>query len=528
MAKRKTMSDYRELVRRLRAGQSIRAIQRETGTHRQIVRGIRDRARMQGWLALDRELPSEAELQSALGRGGAGGDKDTSDASSRKPHTLDVFRADFARWRNEGYTYHIIHQMIADRSTLSETTVRRYIQERLSHAAKPVLRRSTIPGEIMEVDFGSLGLVWDVHEKRNRKAHVFSARLRHSRRAYREIVFSQHQDVFFACHIHAFEFFGGVPEKVVMDNLKAAVIKAAVDDPIINRAYRDLAEYYGFLISPNRARTPRHNGGVENDMKYIKKNFWPLYREAERQRGHETPHAHEIQPALDRWNETVADVRVIRGVGRRPCDIFADEEAAALKALPPQRWDPVTWKQCKVGRDYRVQFEKAFYSVPYKHIGARVMVRGDSKNVVIFRDFQEIARHERARRPWQTLAKKEHAPPHHEEYLTLTSAGLRNQAKSVGPATSQVTENIFARRGIDGLRTARALVGFAKRFGPERLEAACEQAIFHDTGTYASVKNILVNKLDRIANEPQGQLSFRFARPAGYFDPAQEQHNAQF
>jgi hypothetical protein len=90
MAKRKTMSDYRELVRRLRGGQSIRAIQRETGTHRKIVRGIRDLARTEGWLAEDRKLPSEAELQSALGRGGSRGDQDAdAGATSRKPHALD-------------------------------------------------------------------------------------------------------------------------------------------------------------------------------------------------------------------------------------------------------------------------------------------------------------------------------------------------------------------------------------------------------------------------------------------------------
>ena len=96
-----------------------------------------------------------------------------------------------------------------------------------------------------------------------RRTWVFSGRLRHSRRAYREVVFDQKQETFFACHMHAFEWFGGVPEKVTPDNLKAAVIVASFEDPLVNRAYRELALHYGFLISPCLPRRPEHKGGVE-------------------------------------------------------------------------------------------------------------------------------------------------------------------------------------------------------------------------------------------------------------------------
>ena len=110
----------------------------------------------------------------------------------------------------------------------------------------------------MEVDFGHLGLTWDVNTRSRRRTWVFSGRLRHSRRAYREVVFDQKQETFFACHMHAFEWFGGVAEKVTPDNLKAAVIVASFEDPLVNRAYRQLALHYGFLISPCLPRHPEH------------------------------------------------------------------------------------------------------------------------------------------------------------------------------------------------------------------------------------------------------------------------------
>jgi transposase len=128
--------------------------------------------------------------------------------------------------------------------------VRRYCQKHFPQAPRGTHLRDTIPGEIMEVDFGQLGMMYDPLEKRSRRVYVFSARLRHSRMAYRQLVFSQKQEVFFMCHVHAFEFFGGVPERVVPDNLKAAVIKASFTDPVVNRVYHRLAEHYGFVIDP--------------------------------------------------------------------------------------------------------------------------------------------------------------------------------------------------------------------------------------------------------------------------------------
>ena len=120
----------------------------------------------------------------------------------------------------------------------SETTVRRYIHRQFPAPVRPVMRRETKAGEVMEVDFGHLGLTWDVNTRSRRRTWVFSGRLRHSRRAYREVVFDQKQETFFACHIHAFEWFGGVSEKVTPDNLKAAVIVASFEDPLVNRAYQ--------------------------------------------------------------------------------------------------------------------------------------------------------------------------------------------------------------------------------------------------------------------------------------------------
>ena len=364
-----------------------------------------------------------------------------------------------------GWCFLVIHQLLEKRGVeYSETTVRRYIHRQFPSPVRPVMRRETTAGEVMEVDFGHLGLTWDVNTRSRRRTWVFSGRLRHSRRAYREVVFNQKQETFFACHIHAFEWFGGVAEKVTPDNLKAAVIVASFEDPLVNRAYRQLALHYGFLISPCLPYHPEHKGGVEGDMKYVKRNFLPLFREAQKERGHELPYSDELVDELEHWNRDSYDLHIVQKVGRTPLELFETEEAGALKPLPVERWDQVVCKEAGVGPDWRVQFEKAFYTVPYRLIGERVLVLGNSQVVRVFLDYEEVTAHPRATELWQVRRRPEHAPPELEQYLNLTHDGLVQWARRLGPSVALVAQEVFADKAVDGMRPVRALIRLADKY----------------------------------------------------------------
>ena len=106
-----------------------------------------------------------------------------------------------------------------------------------------------------------------------RQAYCFVMTLSCSRHQYVEFVFDQKMETWIGCHRRAFESFGGVPREVVVDNLKAAVIKASLDDPILSEPYRKMAHHYGFLIHPCRVGTPQHKGKVENGVHYVQRNF---------------------------------------------------------------------------------------------------------------------------------------------------------------------------------------------------------------------------------------------------------------
>ena len=502
------MIELRDVVLQLRRGESIKSIQRSSGRHKTIIRKLKAIAEQNHWLDPKTPAPEEADVQAAwlacpLPEG-------------KKLHSLGILDDDFKRWIDDDVSFVVMHRLASERVPCSETTLRRYVHHRFKLQPEATVLRIPEPGRVMEVDFGYLGFVEDETEGKIRKAWLFSARLRYSRKAFRRIVFTQHQSVFFECHIEAFEWFGGVPATVVPDNLKAAVMKASWEDPVVNRAYRNLAEHYGFTINPCKPYTPQHKGGVENDVRYVKRSFWPELRERERNMGHDIPRFSRAQSSLVEWNNVVSETRKIGKVGSLVPELFA-KERSLLHPLPSSRWDPLTCAIAKVGMDWRIQFDKAFYSIPYQFIGQQVLVSATRTTVRIFHDSTEIAVHSRATRAWQYKVVQEHGPPQAAEYLATCSKGLVIAAYEAGWNIGLMAEAILADRAVDGIRPLRALVALKNRYAPEAIDAACAKLLPYGIASYTSVKNELVHNAEMAAKElPR----FRFARDASYYGEA--------
>ena len=191
--------EYREILRRIKLHQTIREIHRDTGYSTELIRKVRDIATGQGWLA-SATLVDEHDIAKHL------------NDHKTKSHSLDQIKDKLKDWVECGYTYLVIAQLINDRGyDYNEITIRRYIKANFPKANKAICRRQFNPGEIAEVDFGYLGLMYDESEQRHRKVWLFRMRLNYSGYSYRELVFGQQMDVFFQGHVHAFEYFGGVP-----------------------------------------------------------------------------------------------------------------------------------------------------------------------------------------------------------------------------------------------------------------------------------------------------------------------------
>jgi transposase len=482
----KAMVEIREILHRLRCGQSNRHIARACKTDRGIIRKIREAAIQNQWLNPDLPMPCDEEIAKVW----------NPKTQSQKLHPLDPYLDDLKQWREQGYSAVVIHQLIKDKCPCDAQAVRRYLNKRFPKAVEPVMVRPTVPGQDMDIDFGYLGNVLD-DDGILKKAWVFSFRLRHSRRAYRKVVLDQKTSTFLMSHVYAFEWFSGVPQNIILDNTKSAIIQSTVDNDMVRRSYQELAEHYGFVISPCLPRSPEHKGGIEGDIKYVKNNFLPYFKARLKDKNIEIPALCDLVEALDRWGHEIADTHIIHGLGRSPLEIFKTEEEKTLRSMPKDRWELTSWSQGIVRKDWRVLYDSAYYSVPFSLIGKTVQVCATTSFVRIFFDHKEIAFHERAKKKWEYKRKAEHAPPLHEEVLQCTREGLLSMAEKAGHFIYLVACAIFSHPTVDKLRPVRKLLKLSNKYSQERLENACKRAYHYKMFSYSSVKNILENNLDQ-------------------------------
>ena len=255
--RRADVLDIREVIRRLQLGERDRQIARDLQVSRKTVSKYRAWAAAQGLLS--GPLPDVATLQAAVAA--------TLPIVRPPPMPSSVapFRERIVDLRGRGVECRAIYQILRDEHGFAGAygSVYRFVRRLEPRTPAAVVRVGTEPGAEAQVDFGYAGLMHDPRSGTPRKAWAFVMTLSFSRHSYVEFVFDQEVATWLRCHRRAFEWFGGVPQRVVVDNLKAAIVKAVLYDPVVPRACRECAEHYGFLISPCRPRTPEHKGKVE-------------------------------------------------------------------------------------------------------------------------------------------------------------------------------------------------------------------------------------------------------------------------
>jgi hypothetical protein len=279
-----------------------------------------------------------------------------------------------------------------------------------------------------------------------------------------------------------------VPRRVVPDNLKAAVLKALVHDPVLGEAYRRLAQHYGFMISPTRPRTPRHKGKVENGIHYVQRNFIA---------GQEFVDIHAANQQLRRWVSEVAGTREHGTTHQPPLHLFHEYERATLLPLPQEPFPLFQIKPATVHPDCHVSLDGSYYSVPYVYIGHRLEAYVHEQVVELYQGQKLVATHVRCLAPGQWRTRMEDYPSHKAAYLMRTPDFCRQQAARLGPAASQVVDTLLAERPLDRLRTVQAILSLEDTVGPQRLEAACARALYFGDTRYRRIKEILNAALDR-------------------------------
>jgi transposase len=391
-----------------------------------------------------------------------------------------------------GVTVSTIHQRLADERGLeaSVASIRRWVRANLPEDARraqvTVLRDTPPAGQEAQIDYGRLGMWTDPRTGRRRTVWAFVMVLAFCRHMFVRPTLSMDQHQWTQAHVEAFEFFGGVPARLVPDNLKTGVDKPDLYDPKINRAYAELAAHYGVLVDPARAAKPKDKPRVERPMPYVRDSFW---------RGRDFDSLEQMRAAARIWCLEVAGRRACRPLdGAAPAAVFAAAEAEALNPLPVSRFVLASWSKAKVGPDIHARVGGCLYSIPWRHLGASLDARCTEQMVQFFCDGQLVKTHPRRDRGKQTDLSD--YPPEKIAFRMRTPTWCRRKSIEIGEACEQVVRELLADNALFRLRAAQGVLGLADKHTTARLEAACAKAIAAGDPSYRTIKGILVAGLE--------------------------------
>jgi hypothetical protein len=372
------------------------------------------------------------------------------------------------------------------------------------------------PGELAEVDFGRLGLVPDPKTGRRRVVHALIVTLVYSRHQYVHVTPSQKFPDLIEGLEDAWEYFGGVTARVVIDNLRAAVTKADRYDPIFQRTFEEYARHRGFVIDAARVRHATGKPHVERQVQYVRENFF---------RGEAWHDVAHVQREAVRWCTEVAGTRLHGSLYDRPLARF-EVEQPALRALERPRFDPPTWAKCGIHPDHHIQFDRAIYSAPTRYVGKRVWVRADRKLVRLFYEGELIKTHAR-QPPGGRATDYDDYPKELAPYAMRDPDRMIREARDQGRHIGRFMQRLLAGTfPWARLRQAQRLLRLGNKYGRDRVDAACRRALHFELIHVGRVEKIVQAGLGAAPqHRPGGQLvlfpNARFLRPAGSFDHRQ-------
>lgn len=357
-----------------------------------------------------------------------------------------------------------------------------------------VMRQTHEPGEKLFVDFAGPTLaITDPLTGEVREAAVFVAAMGASSFTYAEALPSQGLRHWLDAHVHAFEFLGGVPHVLVPDNLKAAVTKANFYDPDLNRAYQDLAEYYGTVVIPARVRKPRDKSKVENAVLQVER--WVL-----------APLRNDRFFSLAEANRAIAERlawlndRALSKLDGTRRSLFEQLDKPVLRPLPSKRFEIPEWRiGVGVNIDYHVEFDGHYYSVPYTLVNKKVDVRGTASTVECLFRGDRVASHPRSYVRGRHTSVDAHRPQAHRQFAAWTPQRIIRWASTVGPETANAVERVMQNRKHPelGFRAALGIIRLGSRFGNDRVERACERARQLESLSYRTIYSMLKTGFDQ-------------------------------
>jgi len=412
--------------------------------------------------------------------------------------TTRTERPDFSRMHTELKKRHVTRQLLWEEYRESKPASAGYGYSQYCQLYKDWSKTLSISmhqihkaGQKMFVDFSGLkGEVADCRTGEITEVEIFVAALGASGYTYAEAIRDQRKPSIITVHNHSFEYFGGVTEMLIPDNMKAAVNRADKYDPDLNETYQDMAEYYGTVILPARPYHAKDKPKVELSVKLVQR--WILARLR-----------HRVFYSIEELNEAIYSLlddlnnRKIKKIEKSRRELYEELDRPALKPLPVSPYVFREFKRCRVNIDYHIELGKVCYSVPYQLVGKEVEVRYTATAVEIFYQRKRVAFHERLYRVGAYSTQSEHMASAHRLYADCRPSRLIEWGLSFGKNTGELIQTIMETKPHPevGFRICMGILNTAKlQPDPESVELASRKMMELQSYRVKHFKAILKNK----------------------------------
>jgi transposase len=408
--------------------------------------------------------------------------------ASPKTSKLDAFKDDIVRML-QNYPYsavQILHKIRDAGFDGGYTIVKDYVRKVRLPKNTAYLKLSFAPGECAQVDWGSFGTV--TVGQTSRRLSFFVMVLCYSRMMYVEFTVSQTMEHFLACHHNAFQRFGAVPARIMVDNLKSAVLQRSLgQQPVLNPKYLDFANHYGFTIAPCNIRKANEKGRVENGVGYVKKNFLA---------GLQISDFRVLNPAAIHWLDTVANVRIHGETGKQPIEMFK-QERPCLSPLPVHPYDIARICQVRASRQFRVTLDTNHYSVPAEFAGQPLTLKIYPDRLCIYYQDKLIARHVRSYE-----RRKDFELPDHPKALMAQRKKARDQKifmrfLALHPDADDYYRQLQQRR-MNPVHHIRQIVALSEIYGKEPVARAIQDAFSFQAFSCEYIANLLEQRARKL------------------------------
>ena len=400
-------------------------------------------------------------------------------AERKKPGvTLELLHLEYIESHPEGYRYtqfcEHYRTWLAGRGLVMLQEHKAGEKAFVDYAGKKPHFVDPLTGEVIEVE-------------------LFVAVLGASNYTYAEATRTQRGPDFIQSHVRMLAYFGGVPRALVPDQLKSGVTTASRYEPVIQRTYEEMAQHYGTTVLPARPARPRDKAKVEVGVQIVER--WILGRLR-----------NETFFSLETLNERIAELleelnaRRMQRYDASRRQLFERIDKPALAALPSEAFTYGEWKTARLNIDYHVEVDHHLYSAPHKLVREQLDVRLSASTVELFYKNQRVASHPRSFGRGRHTTDPAHMPKAHQNHSEWTPSRIIDWAGTIGPSTSALVGAILAERTHpeQGYRSCLGILRLAKRYGNDRLEAACARAFAARARSYRHIESILTNGLDRL------------------------------